>query len=596
MEKQKSALLEKIPPQNLEAEESLLGSMLISEDAIPVVTEIIRIDDFYREANRKIFGAIVGLYQKGEPADPITVAEELKTMGALEGVGGKAYLHTLISGVPTAANAKYYAEIVERNAVLRSLIRVATEIAALGYQAPDELDILIDKAESLIFGISQKRISEKFVCVRDLLVESFEQIEKLYEKKTNITGVATGFTDFDEMTSGLHTSDLIVIAARPSMGKTSLALGIASNVALNLKIPVAVFSLEMSRQQLAQRLICSEARVDATALRTGNLKEEDWPKLSNAVGRLSEAPIYIDDTANITIMEVRAKARRLMTKEPLGLIIVDYLQLMQGSGRQENRQQEISDISRALKILGRELNVPVIAISQLSRAVENRQDKRPLLSDLRECVTGETIVVLQDGRRIPIRELVGKEPEVFAVSPEGHIVSAKSDKVWCVGKRPVYKVYLSSGRTIRATAKHRLLGASGWVRVENLIAGDRIALARSIPEPVDNDELRQQASNDLFWDKVVNIVPDGEEEVFDLTVPGPACWLADGIVSHNSGAIEQDADLVVFVYRDEYYRRDSEDKGIAEVIISKHRNGPTGIIRLAFLEHYTKFANLARSV
>jgi replicative DNA helicase len=447
MEKSESALLEKIPPQNLEAEESLLGSMLISEDAISVVAEIIKSDDFYREANRKIFRAVVGLYQKGEPADPITVAEELKTTGVLEEIGGKPYLHTLISGVPTAANAKYYAEIVERNSVLRSLIRAATEIAALGYQGSDALDILIDKAESLVFSISQKRISEKFVLVRDLLVESFEQIEKLYENKTNVTGIATGFTEFDEVTSGLHPSDLIVVAARPSMGKTSLALCIASNIALNQKVPVAIFSLEMSRQQLAQRLICSEARVDATALRTGNLKEEDWPKLSNAVGRLSEAPIYIDDTANITIMEVRAKIRRLMAKEPLGLIIVDYLQLMQGSGRQENRQQEISDISRALKVLGRESNVPVIAISQLSRAVESRQDKRPLLSDLRE-----------------------------------------------------------------------------------------------------------------------------------------------------SGAIEQDADLVIFVYRDEYYKRDSEDKGIAEIIISKHRNGPTGIIRLAFLEHYTKFANLARSV
>lgn len=442
-----ATFLERIPPQNLEAEMSLLGSMLISQEVIPIVAETVKVDDFYREAHQRIFEAIIGLYTRGEPADPITTAEELKTIGALEDVGGKSYLHTLISGVPTAANAKYYAGIVERNAALRSLIRVATEIANLGYQAPEDVEVTIDKAESLIFGVSQKRISEKFIPIKELLTESFEQIEKLYEKRAHVTGIPTGFLELDELTSGLHPSDLIVIASRPSMGKTSLALGIASHAGLEHKTPVAIFSLEMSRGQLAQRLMCAEARVDAQSLRTGNLKEEDWPKLSNAVGRLADAPIFIDDTANITIMEVRAKARRLMAKEQLGLIVVDYLQLMQGDGRSENRQQEISEISRALKILGRELGVPVIAISQLSRAVEQRQDKRPLLSDLRE-----------------------------------------------------------------------------------------------------------------------------------------------------SGAIEQDADLVAFIYRDEYYHRDSDDKGVAEIIISKHRNGPTGIVKLAFLEHYTKFANLARTV
>lgn len=437
--------LERIPPYNLEAEQSLLGSILISTDAIPLVMEIVKPEDFYREAHRHIYEAIVNLYARGEPADPITIAEELKARGVLEQVGGKPYLHTLVSIVPTAANAKYYAQIVERNGILRSLIKVATKIADLSYQAPEDVETVIDKAESLLFGVSQKRISEKFIHIKDLLTEGFEQIEKLYEKRAHVTGIPTGFVKLDELTSGLHPSDLIVVAARPSMGKTSFALGIAQNVALQEKIPVAIFSLEMARQQLAQRLMCAEARVDAQALRTGNLKEEDWPKLSNAVGRLAEAPIFIDDTPNITIMEVRAKARRLMAKQKLGLIIVDYLQLMQGNGRSENRQQEISEISRALKILGRELNVPVIAVSQLSRAVEQRQDKRPLLSDLRE-----------------------------------------------------------------------------------------------------------------------------------------------------SGAIEQDADLVLFIYRDEYYNRDSEDRGTAEIIIGKHRNGPTGTVKLAFLEHYAKFASLAR--
>lgn len=440
-------LLERIPPQNLEAEESLLGSMLISGEAIPIVTEVTKSEDFYREAHQRIFQAIVSLYNRGEPADPIMVAEELKTMGVLEEVGGKPFLHTLINSVPTAANAKYYAEIVGRNALLRSLIKAGTDIAGLGYEAPENVETTLDRAESLIFNVSQRRISEKFVNIKDLLTESFEEIEKLYEKKAHVTGVPTGFIDLDHLTSGFHPSDLIVIAARPSMGKTSLALSIVANVSLQHKVPVAIFSLEMSRHQLAQRLMCAEARVEAQSLRTGNLKEEDWPKLSNAVGRLAEAPIFIDDTANITIMEVRSKARRLMARENLGLIVVDYLQLMQGDSRSENRQQEISEISRALKILGRELAVPIIAISQLSRAVEQRQDKRPLLSDLRE-----------------------------------------------------------------------------------------------------------------------------------------------------SGAIEQDADLVLFIYREEYYHRDSEEKGVAEVIISKHRNGPTGMVKLAFLEHYTKFSNLARAV
>ncbi len=440
-------LLDRIPPQNQEAEESLLGSMLISADVIPIVTEVVKAEDFYREAHQKIFQGVVDLYSRGEPADPITLAEELKTKGILEGVGGKPYIHTLISSVPTAANAKYYAEIIERNAVIRGLIRAGTEIVKQGYEAPEDVEATIDKAENLIFNVSQRRISERFIPIKDLLTESFEQIEKLYEKRTHVTGLPTGFVELDKLTSGLHPSDLIVIAARPSMGKTSLALGVVANLGLQYKVPVAAFSLEMSRHQLAQRLMCAEARVDAQTLRTGTLKEEDWPKLSNAVGRLAEAPIFIDDTANITIMEVRAKARRLMARENLGLIVVDYLQLMQGDARSENRQQEISEISRALKILGRELNVPVIAISQLSRAVEQRQDKRPLLSDLRE-----------------------------------------------------------------------------------------------------------------------------------------------------SGAIEQDADLVLFIYRDDYYHRDSDDKGVAEIIISKHRNGPTGLVKLAFLEHYTKFANLATAI
>lgn len=440
-------LQDRVPPHDLEAEQSLLGSMLLSDDVIPEVAELVHGESFYNDTNRQIFEAIIELYSKGEPADPITLSDKLMEAGVLEAVGGKSYIHTLVNVVPTAANAKYYAEIVEKNGLLRSLIKAATEIAGMGYDPGSEVERILDKAESLIFGVAQKRISEKFTHIKDLLVDSFEQIEHLYEKKGSVTGLASGFSDLDDITSGLHPSDLIIVAARPSMGKTSFALSMAQNIALNEKVPVALFSLEMSRHQLVQRLMCSEARVDAQSLRTGQLNEEDWPKLSAAVGRLADAPIFIDDTPNITILELRAKARRLMAREKIGLVIVDYLQLMQGHKRADSRQQEISEISRALKILGRELNVPIIAVSQLSRAVEQRQDKRPMLSDLRE-----------------------------------------------------------------------------------------------------------------------------------------------------SGAIEQDADLVMFIYRDEYYNKDSEDRGIAEVIISKHRNGPTGFVRLVFLEHYTKFANLAKSI
>ena len=440
-----SLLLDRVPPHDNEAEQSLLGSMLLSGEIIPDVAEIVQSKSFYNGANCHIFEVILDLFAKGEPADPITVSDKLMEAGVLDTVGGKSYIHTLVNIVPTAANAKYYAEIVEKNGMLRSLIKVATQIAGLGYEPGAEVEKVVDQAESLIFGVAEKRISERFSHIKDLLIDSFEQIEHLYEKKASVTGVPTGFKDLDDKTSGLNPSDLIIVAARPSMGKTSLALSIAQNVALKEKVPVALFSLEMSRQQVVQRLMCSEARVDAQSLRTGNLNEDDWPKLSSAVGRLAEAPIFIDDSPNINILELRAKARRLMAKEKLGLIIVDYLQLMQGHKRADSRQQEISEISRALKILARELNVPVIALSQLSRAVEQRGgEKRPMLSDLRD-----------------------------------------------------------------------------------------------------------------------------------------------------SGAIEQDADVVMFIYRDDYYNEDSEERGTAEIIISKHRNGPTGTVRLVFLEHYTKFVDLA---
>lgn len=421
----------------------MLGAMLLSPDAIAEAQEVIDAGDFYREANRKIYEAIQELYVSGEPVDAITLAETLKKKGWLEDIGGKAYIHTLLNVVPTAANAAHYATIVADNSTLRRLIQAAAEIAAIGYSAPEDIRQVIDRSEDLIFKVSHERSTEAYQYISDLLHEAYERLERLSESKSHVTGLETGFYDLDFKTRGLQPSDFIVVAGRPSMGKTSFALSVVEHVALNVKKPVAIFSLEMSRQQLVQRMICSEARVDASNLMSGNLKEDEWIRVNAGLSRLSEAEIIIDDTANINMMGIRSKARRMTSKQELGLIIVDYLQLMQGHRQTDNRQQEVAEISRAMKILGRELHVPVIAISQLSRKLEDRPNKRPQLSDLRE-----------------------------------------------------------------------------------------------------------------------------------------------------SGAIEQDADLVMFIYRDEIYNDHSDDKGIAEIIIGKHRHGPTGTVRLAFLEQFTKFSNL----
>lgn len=445
---QQFASFDKVPPHNIEAEQSVLGAMLISRDAIPEMHEIISVDAFYTEAHRRIFAAILDLYAKGEPADAITLSAALSSRGDLEICGGKPYIHTLVSSVPSAANAAYYAKIVEKDATLRALISVSTEIAALGYEGPSDVEAVIDRAENLIFQIAHKRMSEKFVHIKDLLTEGFEMVEKLYEKKEQITGVPTGFMDMDKLLTGFHPGDLVIIAARPAMGKTALALNIATEIGKK-EIPVAIFSLEMSRHQLAQRMMCSEARIDSHRLRTGHLRDDDWSKLSGAVGRLAEKPIFIDDTPSIGIFEVRAKARRLFARHQPGVIIVDYLQLMQSYRRVENRQQEIAEISRGLKILAKELEVPVVALSQLSRAVEQRSDKRPQLSDLRE-----------------------------------------------------------------------------------------------------------------------------------------------------SGSIEQDADIVMFIHRNMYSNPDdinaAEERASAEVIVAKHRNGPTGAVSLYFNEHCTRFENISR--
>ncbi|HVV56831.1 MAG TPA: replicative DNA helicase [Gaiellaceae bacterium] len=435
-----------IPPQNLDAEESVLGAMLLSPAAIEAVVEVVDAGDFYRESHGTIFRSALTLYARGEPVDAITVADQLEKDGVLAEVGGVEKIQELASLVPAAANAAHYARIVHEMATLRGLIRVGNEITRLGFDRPGEIVELLDRAEQVLYDLSQHRVTTQFAHIDDLLKDSFERITALYEAGSDITGTPSGYRDLDRLTSGFQPGNLIIVAARPSMGKSALALCIAANVAVRHELPVALFTLEMSKAEVTQRLMCSEGKVESQRLRTGKLAADDWPRLTAACDKLSKAPIYVDDTGSITMMEIRSKLRRLKSREPkLGLVVIDYLQLMTSGTTAENRVQEVSQISRALKVLARDLDVPIMALSQLSRAVEQRQDKRPILSDLRE-----------------------------------------------------------------------------------------------------------------------------------------------------SGSIEQDADLVMFVYRDEYYNPEETDSaGIAELLLAKHRNGATGMEKLAFQKRYAKFSDLA---
>ena len=856
---------DKALPHNADAEKTVLGAVLVDNGAFNSAAEILTRDDFYREGHRRIFDAMAALSERSQPIDLVTLKDELTRGAALESVGGASYLASLVDGVPRISSVEHWSRLIKEKAVLRNLIHAGNRIVQSAFEAEDEAAVILDRAEKSIFDIAERRIRAGFVGLREIVKESFRTIDQLSQSKEMLSGLPTGFVDLDERTSGLQKGDLVIVASRPAMGKTSLCLNIAQNASQRAGETVGVFSLEMSKEQLVLRMLCSDGRIDAHRLRTGKLNEKDWARLAKAYADLSNSKIFIDDSALLTPLEMRAKSRRLKAEHGLGLIIVDYLQLVTGAGRIENRQQEISSISRSLKGLAKELSVPVIALSQLSRAPEARTDKRPQLSDLRECVTGDTLVLLADGRRVPIRELEGLEPEVLAMSAAYKIVRARSDKVWKVGRRPLVEVKLVSGRSIRATPQHRLFAAAGWVEAGGLRPGDRLAIARIVPEPssvnrwpdarlvllgqlvgdgsylsgqplryttaseensravaesatsefgarvsrhpgrgrwhqlvlagngtrwkpagvnrwlrelglfgqrshekrlprevfqlggvqvalllrhlwatdgsifvrkqgsrgahrvffatcsrglaldvaalllrlgmvarlhavhqrgsrpvhtvdvsgadaqrrfletvgafgprvapadqlrsrlattaantnVDtlpqevfaevrsrmvglgvthrtmaaargttyggsahfrfapsrvlvgqyadllwDAELRIKAESDLFWDRVAAVEPAGEEEVYDLTVPGPASWLADGIVSHNSGAIEQDADVVMFIYREEEYKPSDENRGIAEIIIGKQRNGPTGTLKLAFIKEFTRFENL----
>lgn len=951
-----STSIDRVPPQNLDAEQGVLGSMLLDRDAIARVVELVRPEDFYRDAHRRIYEAVTDLFERGEPVDLITVTDRLRDKGQLDDVGGASYVTSLLNSVPTAANVEYYARIVLQKSMLRQLISAGTQIAHMGFEAAQEVELLVDQAEKLVFSIANRRMLQEFLPIREILKESFERIDRRYQDKGTVTGVPMGFTDLDQMTSGLQPADLVIVAARPAMGKclkydaeivdartgeictiqeivsrtrttlwtldeqarfrtaeparfvddgiqavyrvrtasgrevettlahpfctprgwqrladiqvgemiavparlpvfgmldlpsyevkllaylcaqrmptspvlatdyadavsvgeairaatrpavadsqtetggaplvapvggasiaesvsllltrhsdleregesrlipplistltrdklalflsrllactgavstepevgvrcalpshrmakqvrhlllrfgvaaavedtaltilgeqarrlfrevgilgwerlrtwarhdqerllpdtdvlwdaitfieysgdfqvydltvpethnfvandicvhnTTFALNIAAHSAIHHKVPIAIFSLETSKEQLVQRFLCAEAEVDGSKLRTGFLADSDWPKLARAMGKLSEAPVYIDDSATISVIEMRAKARKLKAEHGLGLIVVDYLQMIQSYKRTENRTQEISEIARSLKSLAKELDIPLIAISQLSRAVEITGTRRPMLSHLRECVSGDTTVWDADtGRQLMVYELATTDeedwPRLLSLDERGRLIPVRPIAVFDKGENRLFTVETSRGRRLHATPNHPVLTPQGWKKVSQLSSGSYVAAARRLPtfssfgtgtakwrRPLSMPHspsalssatrVLERPAHDVLWDQVVAITPYGTDFVFDLVMPGTHNFVADGIVVHNSGELEQVSDLVLFIYRDDYYNPETEKKNIAEIIIAKHRNGPIGQVELFFHREHSRFANLER--
>jgi replicative DNA helicase len=845
------------PPHSVEAEQALLGGLLLDAVAWDNIADVVTSADFYRPDHKLIFEAIANLVGESKPCDVVTVSQELERTAKLEDAGGLAYLSAVARDTPSAANVRAYADIVRERSLLRQLIRAGTEIAAAVFNNDGETArALVDRAEQRVFEIAEGsfRSREGAVSVRALLPGVIDQIDDWHNNPDKLRGLPTGFTDFDKITGGLRPGDLVIVAGRPSMGKTTLAVNMAEYAAVHpgTRASVAIFSMEMPSEQVITRMLASIGGVPLNSLRSGKISDEDWVRITSATSQLSEAKIFIDETPALNPTELRARARRVKREHGLNLIVVDYLQLMQVPGTKENRATEIAEISRGLKALAKELQVPVIALSQLNRAVEQREHKKPVMSDLRECVTGDTLVCLTDGRRLPIAQLEETEPEVWAVDHRHKLTAARAEKVWKVGRRLVFRVQLASGRSMRATAEHRLLAGAGWTTVSALKEGDRLALARRTPEALQpkrwpehwvvllahlvgdgsylanqplryttaseenstavrgaaemfgcrvtrndgvgdrhqllisgaanrwspvgvgkwlkdlgifgqrshekhlpaevfslpneqiaillrhlwatdgtisvrkpgppgahkvnfatcsrrladdvgalllrvgivsrthtvkvghyrpvymvqvigaeyqraflhevgafgprceaasslvealrelrsspgvdaiaeeavqrvgaqmaargisrsqivspgqpakrplaakyadifqDEALKRAPGSDLFWDRVLSISAEGEEDVFDLTVPGPACWLADGVVSHNSGSLEQDSDMILLIYREEVYDRNTTRKGIAEIDLVKHRNGETGTFLLTFQGQYTRFAN-----
>ena len=607
--------LERMPPQSIEAEQAVLGSLMISPDGITRVVDVLQPEFFYRKSHQVIYAAMLDLYEKSEPIDLVTVSQYLKDEDKLDHVGGRQYITDLALAVATTANLEYYAKTVEEKALLRQLIKAGTEIVQGSYEETDAT-VAIDKAEHLIFGLAERRNLQQLVHIKHIVETSFQKIEQRYEQRDALSGAPSGFYDLDAMTSGFQPSDLVIIAARPSMGKTAFVLNIAQYMATEANVPCAVFSLEMSREQLVMRMLCSEAGIDANRLRSGHLHTNDWTQLAMAMGRLGEAPLFIDDSAMVTANEIRAKCRRLKAENKgLGLIVIDYIQLMQGRKQTDNRQQEVSEISRSLKQLARELSCPVLALSQLSRAVEARQNKRPMLSDLREsgCLTGDTKILLPEtGEYVRMDSLVGKTGfKVMALNTYTWKLEPKTvTNAFCTGTKQTYKLITGLNHQIHATGNHKFLTIDGWIRLDLLKPGDKLAIPAdsSIVETIgsiNKEESTIQSGGvallvreagtatrtlgDVYWDPIISIEPCEEAQVFDLTVEDHHNFVANDIIAHNS--IEQDADLVMFIYRDEYYNPESDKRGEAEIIIAKQRNGPVGTVDLLFQSSVTKFLN-----
>ncbi|WP_428985757.1 replicative DNA helicase [Sinomonas terricola] len=800
------------PPQDIVAEQSVLGGMMLSKDAIADVVEVLRSVDFYRPAHETIFDAITDLYSRGEPADAVTVSDELTKRGEINRVGGPAYLHELIQSVPTAANAGYYAEIVAERAVLRRLVSAGTKIVQLGYGQDGEVEDLVNQAQAEVYAVAERRQGEDYVALSEVMESAMDEIEAAGHRGEGITGVPTGFYELDELTHGLHAGQMIVIAARPAVGKSTFALDFARSAAIKHKLPTVFFSLEMSRNEIAMRLMSAEATIQLQDLRRGTLRDEQWAKIAKVMGPLNESPLFIDDSPNMSLMEIRAKCRRLKQQHGLRLVVLDYLQLMSSGKKVESRQQEVSEFSRALKLLAKELEVPVIALSQLNRGSEQRQDKRPMVSDLREsgCLTSDTRVLRSDtGAETTMGELFAsgeKDVPVWSLDESLRYVERHLTHVFSTGVKPVYRLKLASGRSIRATGNHPFFTYEGWRPLSSLATGDRLGIPRhvngpalrtewddrqvtmlahllaepeglatslrtddghvsqilrTVPESVfalpkrqialflrhlwatdgsvtvnkagtggricyastsrrlldgvavlllrfgitariktatqkgtyrpgytldvsgaddqrrflqevgvagarnancerlleivqattantnvdtvplevwddvrtvlaekdmthrefqsalgtqycgsalfksapsrqrlsrvaeilGSAELEIHALNDVFWDAVVSIEPDGVEEVYDATVLGNHNFIANGIAVHNS--IEQDADMVILLHREDVYNKESPRAGEADILVAKHRNGPTKDIVVAFQGHYSRFANMA---
>jgi replicative DNA helicase len=481
---------DRLPPQDVGAEQSVLGGMLLSKDAIADCVEQLKGTDFYRPAHELIYDAILDLYGRGEPADAITVSDELTKRGDLGRVGGQAYLHQLIASVPTAANAGYYAQIVAERAVLRRLVEAGTRIVQLGYaQGGGDVEDIVNAAQAEVYAVADKRGGEDYHAIGDIIEATVDEIEVASGRSGEMTGVPTGFTDFDALTNGLHPGQMIVIAARPAMGKSTIGLDIVRSAAIKHKMAAVVFSLEMSRTEITMRLLSAEAGIQLQHMRKGTMREEDWTRLASTMGRVSDAPLFIDDSPNMSLMEIRAKCRRLKQRENLKLVVIDYLQLMSSGKRVESRQQEVSEFSRALKLLAKELEVPVIAISQLNRGPEQRTDKKPAMSDLREsgCLTAETRIMRADtGAEATLGQLHAegaKDVPVWALDEKLRYVTRHLTHVFPTGTKPVFKLTLASGKTLRATENHPFLAYQGWTALGDLRTGDRVAVPRHVPAP-----------------------------------------------------------------------------------------------------------------